>query len=242
MDQLKTVHRHRLEPIVPERHAFVVDACRGRDVLHVGCVDHGYLHDRLRTGRLLHRSIDEVARSVTGIDIDDDGIETLREAGFDDVLAANAETLDADPRMAGRTWDVIVATEILEHLSNPGLMLDGLRAIAARNGARLIVSVPNAYRIWSVLYALRGYEFVHGEHHYWFSPQTLVHLLSSHGFEVDTIHPYRAGDTPIRLNRDGDAVAELRIARMIWRRLHRLTLRSSRLFADGWIVIAHPSG
>ena len=64
---------------------------------------------------LLFRQIAAINPDVTGIDIDSVGIEHLLNRHYN-VICDNVETMSL-----GRTFDVIVAGEIIEHLENPGL-------------------------------------------------------------------------------------------------------------------------
>ncbi|MCV4607588.1 hypothetical protein OFB74_32295, partial [Escherichia coli] len=67
-----------------------------------------------------------------------------------------------------RTFDVIVAGEIIEHLNNPGLFLSGVRRFMHRD-SKLVTTTINAYcAMRFFVYALRGRrginEFVHPDH------------------------------------------------------------------------------
>jgi 2-polyprenyl-3-methyl-5-hydroxy-6-metoxy-1,4-benzoquinol methylase len=78
------------------------------------------------------------------------------------VLEGNVEHLeDMVPELRG--FDVVVAGDIIEHLSNPGLMLDGIRSRLATNG-RVIISTPNAFGVASWLRVLTG-RFKEGAQH-----------------------------------------------------------------------------
>ena len=40
-----------------ERVRYVLDQCRGKAVLHLGCVDHPFLEERIASGNLLHAAL-----------------------------------------------------------------------------------------------------------------------------------------------------------------------------------------
>jgi hypothetical protein len=71
--------RHRLPPatLVDGRHPFIVERCREKSVLHVGCVDAGLLEERFARGDLLHQKLERVARRPVGTDIDSEGIRFM---------------------------------------------------------------------------------------------------------------------------------------------------------------------
>ncbi|HWQ20863.1 MAG TPA: methyltransferase domain-containing protein [Methanotrichaceae archaeon] len=146
------------------RFDFVIAHCWNKKVLHIGCAGNG----------LLHRKLSNVAYELHGLDIDRDGLELLERMGFGNLHEGDAEHLDI-----GGHWDAVVATEMMEHLANPGLFLDGLRALDAHE---YLITVPNGLR-WQLR------EKVWGEHVAWYSPATLRTALELHGFAVDEIVP-----------------------------------------------------
>ncbi|HSR97753.1 MAG TPA: class I SAM-dependent methyltransferase [Kofleriaceae bacterium] len=172
-----------------DRRTYILEACRDRRVLHLGCVDHPFLHERLASGDLLHAAIDAVAAELWGIDLDRVGLETLRAAGFTNLYEADIERLEAIA-LPGR-FDVIVAGEIVEHLTSPGAFLRQVPRLLAPGG-RLLVTVPSAQSIRLVANALRRVEVVHPDHKAYFSPHTLTELLASSGLAVVDLRPYWA--------------------------------------------------
>lgn len=170
-----------------DRRSYILDACRGQRVLHLGCVDHPFLLDRLASGDLLHAAIDEVAGELWGVDLDRAGLETLRANGFDHLCEANIEQLDA-AKLPGR-FDVVVAGEIIEHLTSPGAFLRQVPRLLAPGG-KLLVTVPSAQSIRLVANALRRVEVVHPDHKAYFSPHTLTELLASNELTVVDLKPY----------------------------------------------------
>jgi cyclopropane fatty-acyl-phospholipid synthase-like methyltransferase len=153
-----------------DRRTYILDACRDRRVLHLGCVDHPFLHDRLTSGDLLHAAIDDVAAELWGIDLDRMGLETLRAAGFTNLYEANIERLES-VALTSR-FDVIVAGEIVEHLTSPGAFLRQVPRLLAPGG-RLLVTVPSAQSIRLVANALSRLEVVHPDHKAYCSPSSI---------------------------------------------------------------------
>ncbi|MEZ5316631.1 MAG: methyltransferase domain-containing protein [Vicinamibacterales bacterium] len=182
-------------PPLVQRVEFVTAICRGRSVLHLGCTNHPYTAEALRSGTLLHSQIQAVASRVVGFDADAGGLETLRQLGVTDLHRADLERLDAVD--VAETFDVVVAGEIVEHLANPGLFLAGVRRFM-HPASRLVVTTVNAYcGLRFVLYALRGRggtrEPVHPDHVAYYSYATLGLLLRRHGFHVDECAFYDLG-------------------------------------------------
>lgn len=164
--------------VVPNRKAFVLDECKGRKVLHVGCVDTGVTENRMLNNNHLHLMLLNVAERAWGVDVNREGIEFMQRMGVPDLHAANGE--DLSRLELGDRPDLILATEVLEHVSNPGDFLDSLRAF----DCEVLLSVPNAFSGRSHLCVRMGQEFVHADHNYYFSYVTLKTLIEKHGFAL----------------------------------------------------------
>lgn len=161
------------------REALIAERVRGRKILDVGSLGQT---DRYRLWDVL----DAHAGSLTGIDLDDETLGALgggRGAAPDARIArGNMETHDF-----GERFDVIVAGDVIEHFSNPGLFLDNCRRHLAPGG-ELIVTTPNAK--WPTVF-LRP----NPTHTLWHDRHTLTHLLERHGFSVELLR-YYPGNKP----------------------------------------------
>jgi SAM-dependent methyltransferase len=115
---------------------------------------------------------------VLGVDCLPEAIDQLRQRGFD-AVCADVQTMDL-----GRTFDVIVAGDLIEHLSNPGLFLARVKAHLAAGGV-FLVTTPNPVTFLRFLRALvSGKTHANKQHTCWFSSKVLCHLASRYGFEV----------------------------------------------------------
>jgi hypothetical protein len=107
---------------------FILKAASGRSVLHLGCVGFTDLapSDRVRSAKQsLHWKLTQLSNTV-GIDRSVAVIDEYRKLGvFTNIVAGDVERLD-DLQIT-RKFDVVIAGDIIEHLSNPGQMLDGIK-------------------------------------------------------------------------------------------------------------------
>jgi 2-polyprenyl-3-methyl-5-hydroxy-6-metoxy-1,4-benzoquinol methylase len=88
---------------------------KGKNVLDLGCVD----HTLGRTDRpWLHGFIRNQARRVVGVDMLTEAVQELRYRGME-IVQASVEEMDL-----GERFDVVVAGDILQQLSNPGRMIE----------------------------------------------------------------------------------------------------------------------
>lgn len=177
-------------PLLRGRQGLILQKCTGKRVLHLGCVDAGLLHERFARGELMHQRLAAVAEDLWGVDIDETGIAFLGEKGFGQLIAGDiclAETLEP---LLGRQFEVIVASEVVEHLLNPGMFLTSVRRLMVAGQTELIITVPNAFRIETLLWLRRGVEYVHPDHNYWFSYLTAGNLLRKTGFTIREVYTY----------------------------------------------------
>jgi 2-polyprenyl-3-methyl-5-hydroxy-6-metoxy-1,4-benzoquinol methylase len=185
-------HHHDLAPARRvERVSYILDACRGASVVHLGCVDHPLLDDRLATGDLLHAKIHDVADVLFGVDLADAGIARLKDAGYQNLYVGDIQ----EPLRLPRRFDVVVASEVLEHLPNPGRFLRAVPTLLADDG-QLLLTVPSAQSLRVAINAARGKEVVHPDHTAYYSPRTLQTLLEAHGFVVEEMQPYWTAPRP----------------------------------------------
>jgi len=213
-------HRHRLGGL-RRRDEFVLERCAGRRVLHVGAADSPYHERAFAAGRWLHAWIGERTRELVGIDYDGDAVTWLQGRGVRDIREFNAEALESLDELP---FDVVLAAEVLEHLSNPGRFLDGAHTVLKPGGV-LIITAPNAFWSHGIAFSALRMESVHPDHNYYFSPTTLKTLLGKHGFAVKETIPCMAPASSSLRSRAVGLFA--RVMTMI-----------SPWYADGWIVVA----
>jgi 2-polyprenyl-3-methyl-5-hydroxy-6-metoxy-1,4-benzoquinol methylase len=167
---------------VQDRFEVIRPYVESGEVMDVGCVDarparHDAATRIARKPNLLFKQITQLNPRALGVDIDPEGIEHLKQAGYE-AVCADVETMDL-----GRKFDCIVAGEIIEHLENPGLFLRNMHRHLADDGV-LVLSTPNpfyavqSWKIWRY-----GRPAVHEDHVNWQDPATLETLLRRTGFE-----------------------------------------------------------
>lgn len=178
-----------------QRVDFLLEASRGRKVLHLGCTNYPYTRDALEKGMLLHFDLLKTASGVVGFDADEEGIAILREEGVGDLHRADLEHLEELD--LEETFDVIIAGEMIEHLNNPGLFLRGIKRFM-HNQTDLVITTVNAYcAMRFAAYALRGKggesEPVHPDHVAYYSYSTLKLLTQRAGLSLDEFCFYDLG-------------------------------------------------
>lgn len=116
----------------------------GRKVLEVGC----------RAGNLTQHFAP--GNEVVGVDIDRAALKL-----FEERLGAKGHWIDVDEEplpFADKSFDVVVFSEVMEHVRFPQKALTEIRRVLKLDG-RLIGSVPNSYRLRNRLRFLVGNQY-----------------------------------------------------------------------------------
>lgn len=150
----------------------------GKNVLDLGCVAHNL---KKMKGEWLHRMIVDNANSVVGVDILYGDVKRLNKMGYN-VICANVEELNLN-----RKFDVIVAGDLIEHLSNCGHFFKNIERHLLEKGM-LLITTPNPFTILRFFRLLfDGYVPANKEHTYWFSYKVLNQLVNRYGLEITDI-------------------------------------------------------
>lgn len=178
-----------------QRVDFIKKICAGQKVLHLGCTDYPYTKEAVKNNMLLHFELEKVASTLHGFDFDQKGIDTLTELGGKNLFRADLEKLEEVN--LDETFDVIIAGEMIEHLSNPGLFLKGIQRFM-NDKTKLVITTINAYSgMRYLIYGLRGKggtnEPVHQDHVAYYSYKTLSLIIQRENLRVDDFLFYDLG-------------------------------------------------
>lgn len=190
--------KYQLDNIVfIDRVSYIQGICRNKNVLHLGATAAPETINAIKNGRLLHLKINEVSRSLIGLDLSTEMIEWLSlNHQINNIHYGNIENPEDYPQ---DNFDVIIAGEIFEHLSNQGKALDAIR-VNAKPITKLVITVPNAYSLKGFIRALGKHELIHPDHTLHHSPYTLKSLLERHGFIVESNFSYVNGGQGLAAN------------------------------------------
>ncbi|MGO9203695.1 MAG: class I SAM-dependent methyltransferase [Limisphaerales bacterium] len=167
-------------PVV-DRDAYILGACRGRKVFHLGAADSPMTAGKARRGELLHQRLMGHCKTLVGFDIDVSAIEMLRR----EYNIQNIYPCDLDrqvPTGHGRA-ELLVNGDIVEHVNSPGCLLRACNELLEMNGLMVLTTI-NALSAKQCLRALIGREPVHPDHVAYYSFATLGTLGARFGFQV----------------------------------------------------------
>ncbi len=170
---------HRLQPnwgegpwgagSLRDRFEVVLPYLRGGSVLDLGCAS--------RYGRpdWLHGLLAKEVSDIVGLDINADTVAKLVADGY------AAQVGDARDFDLHRTFDVVFAGELIEHLDDVRGFLTSVRR-HLEPGGRLVLTTPNAFYVGNFVYRFGGHGQVHPEHTCWYCEDTLRHVLEANGY------------------------------------------------------------
>ena len=164
--------------------------CTDKKVLHLGFLQHRNWESRISNKMWVHKIVEEVSKECHGVDYLEEEVYKYNKIYnknnyFGDVTKLNELNLKSH-------YDIILCGELIEHLANPGLMLDGISSIM-NNNTKLIITTPNAWRSTWVKMGHRGLEgssFLNKEHVSWYTFHTLKQLLERYNFIEDKYDYY----------------------------------------------------
>ena len=226
--------KHKLSraTLVSDRQAWLLEQACGHKVVHIGCVDTGFLDKKLGQDNLLHTRLEHACSQLVGLDNNAKGIQQLHELGFDSLICGDisdhsAEIIEETGKLMPGC-DLIICGEVLEHVLNHGQFLAGVRELALAYNATVIFSVPNSFSLEGFVSVFKGVEDVHPDHKCYFSEVTLATLLNQAGFRcIETCFYSR------------DQAAS-RIRRMTKKFICKTLFAFRPQLAEGLIIVAEP--
>jgi Methyltransferase domain len=160
-----------------------------RQVLHLGAV--GETMSSLEQKVLgiqtsVHASITRDASKCVGVDYDADAVEAIQRSGaFTNIICRDIFELKRDD-IELDSIDCIVAGDVLEHMANPGLMLDVIGSICDP-GTELVVTVPNSQGLPQFLRYVMTKPIEGADHKISFNVYSLRNLLQDRGWDVTDV-------------------------------------------------------
>ncbi|WP_448523132.1 glycosyltransferase [Pseudothermotoga sp.] len=172
-----------------DRISFLENKCRGKNVVHIGFADHKDLvMKKLQNNVWLHKRLLDVCNVCYGIDIDCQAVEFIKDTlGISGVYCLDLINEDLPDEISKNRFDYVLLPEVLEHLDEPVLFLESVRKKFIDIAGRIIVTVPNAFRLMNFHLAMKNSETINTDHRYWFTPYTILKLIVRAGFEPEEL-------------------------------------------------------
>ena len=170
---------------ISDRINYIVEYCRGKKVIHVGCLDHEPLIlKKIEANTWLHKRIEDVAAKQVGIDINKAGVAFVKgNTPFSNVYFEDVSSLEpAGEFIQAEFWDAMILGEVLEHVNDPISFLKKMKEKYSPFVKEVLISVPNAFAWENFRLAISHKECINSEHRAWFSVYTLAKNLGEAGY------------------------------------------------------------
>jgi len=158
-------------------------------------VDAPLTREKLHSQELLHRKLLAASTDLIGVDIDQGGIDVLRDTIGGEYLCQDLSVYQSSPAVSavnlfGFEPELYVLGDVIEHLHEPVPLLQGVGALASKSGADILISTPNALAVRTFINTTLGYELMHPEHVLVHSPTTLARLIQDAGLALNSLDYY----------------------------------------------------
>jgi len=161
---------------------------KNKKVLHIGCSDWPDTEEKAKNKNLLHQYLANFTSELYGLDSSEEGIGIMKKYGIKNVVVGDIYDFYNDKNFTEKKFDVLVVSEVIEHLLNPGLALESIEKYILKTnpGCEIIFTVPNYHNFFfTFLSGLRSREIVHYDHKFYFSYRTFRNLLESYNYRVE---------------------------------------------------------
>lgn len=148
---------------------FIKKYCKDKKVLHLGCRGHS------KDPNPMHGELDKICSELWGVDIQECDIPNFVLADLDGI---------GWHELIWDKFDILLATEIMEHLGNPGIFLDECRQF----DCEVLLTVPNAYCHSRHSLMRKGFEYDNFQHVACYSFHTVQTLTKRYGFDIIEFH------------------------------------------------------
>jgi len=171
------------------RESLIFQKVQRKMVLHLGCIGETDANAVIKLERapyLLHHKVEKVAHEIYGIDLDSEAINLYtQKLGGKNLFVGDVEHLEKVN--ISKIFEIILFTDLIEHLSNPGLALEGIKRFIS-DKTEIIISVPHSFGLPNYIRYVLG-RFKEGNQHVaTYNSAHLENLLDRHGFKIVEIY------------------------------------------------------
>lgn len=157
----KMLHKIPDLPVVKDRAKYLVEKAKDKIVLDIGCT--GIISAAINAASKVYYGFDkEAGNNIEAVDLD----------GKPDSMPVHEDV------------EIVICSEMLEHLSNPGNFLRALKDTYPERTVYFTVPNAGAYLVKD------GAEVVNSEHVCWYSYQTLLALLTRYHYKISAARWY----------------------------------------------------
>lgn len=153
----------------------ILKAIKNQKCIHVGSCGRGAKLKR-------HPHFKKAAPKIIGFDINEKDVEIANELGYTEIFhadATNPKDMEEIVEKYG-TFPHVLMPEVIEHVPNVGLLLEGCKILMGKKG-KLYITTPN---VWRCDEELR----INNDHVCWYCKRTLGTLIRRHNMYIEEMH------------------------------------------------------
>jgi len=162
----------------------LIELCRNKRVLHIGCCDHiELIKEKVAARGWLHGLITQVSEFTIGVDINPDAVERASEvSGLTNMVAGDITSDYLIEVIKDNHFDIALFGEVVEHIPDPVSFLKKFRENYGANFEDIVITVPNAFRGGNIVGIFKNKETINTDHRFFFTPFTIAKVALDAGF------------------------------------------------------------
>lgn len=167
------------------RDDYLVNLSKNKVVIHLGFVDHlPLVEKKIEEGLWLHKKIIESSNLCFGIDVNIEGVNYLKGAyGLSNLYSIDLIKDELPEEIIKEKIDYLLIPDVIEHIGDPVAFLKAIKNKLV-NVDRIVLTVPNAFRLNNFIFSFRNIECINTDHRFWFTPYTLSKIVTDAGFDI----------------------------------------------------------
>lgn len=177
------------------RDDYLVELAKGKNILHLGFVDHIPLVDeKIKRGNWLHKKLIDVCNICFGVDINKKGIKYIQDTyGYKNLYAVDITSYSIPKELLEIQFDYILIPDVIEHIGNPVEFLTSIRENFKDNAEKIILTTPSAFRWNNFVNSFKTIEIINTDHRFWFTPFTLSKIVTDAGYHINSLGYFEHG-------------------------------------------------
>ncbi len=184
----ENLYRFKNAKVIKNRLPLIKKLVENKTVLDIGSVQHVSSFES--NPNFLFKFLTKHAKKVVGIDKVEEEVKKLREKGYN-ILVGDAESMKLNQK-----FDVIMAGNVIEHLSNPGIFLRNMKNHLKDDG-KIIITTDNEGGFPSSFHTLcLGYIPENPDHTMVFNYSCLRELTTRESLIIKKYYYCQSKDTP----------------------------------------------
>ena len=168
--------------VLTDAVSYILSQSSGKTVLDVGAA--GNAEDYLPTKKhqWLHYRLSEVAKELIGLDIDQKSIDYAGKYGIH-IIQGDCETIQL-----GRRFEIIIMSEVIEHLNAPAIAIQTLIRHLEPKG-KILITTPNPTHYGLIARSCLGYNLrIYYDHICCFLPEHFQVICNRFGYHLSEIY------------------------------------------------------